>query len=172
MKGFLQQKVYKPIINHLASGATPSKLALTIAMGIVCGICPMLWMPTMLCISCAMALRLSFPLMQLSNYFTYPLHVVCMIPFYKTGAYFFNEEFNLSINQIIAMAENGVLDMIGKIGMAIVHAIAAWAIVAPVLVGILYAMLLPVVKKVSRRLQTKVIAINRPMVEEILVKAA
>lgn|GEM_PF-3903552 len=110
--------------------------------------------------------------MQLSNYFTYPLHVVCMIPFYKTGAFFFNEEFNLSVNQIIAMAENGVFDMIGKIGMAIVHAIAAWAMIAPVLVGILYMALLPLVKKVSRRLQTKVIAINQPIVEEILVKAA
>ncbi len=153
MKGFLKEKIYTPLINHLANGVSPSKMALTMAIGIVCGICPMLWLPTLFCISFALVFRLNFPIMQLSNYATYPLHVVCMIPFYKTGAYFFNEEFNLSVSQIIQLAQNGVFAMIQKIGMSILHAVAAWAIAAPILVSLLYLILLPLVKRVALKIQ-------------------
>ncbi len=172
MKGYLQQKIYKPLINHLANGVSPSRMALTISLGIVCGICPMLWMPTLLCVSFAMGLRLSFPVMQISNYLTYPLHVVCIIPFYKTGAYFFNETFDLSIKQFIEMAENGVFAMIEKIGMSIVHAIAAWAILAPALVGMLYIILLPLVTRVAMRLKTKTVIVTKLETEPMLAKAA
>ena len=71
---------------------SPEKIALTIALGVVLGVTPVLGSTTLLCTAAALLLRLNLPAIQLVNGVTYPLQFVMLIPFYRLGAWMFRAD--------------------------------------------------------------------------------
>jgi uncharacterized protein (DUF2062 family) len=67
-------------------------LSLSIALGAVIGILPVLGSTTLLCAAAAILLRLNLPVIQLSNYLVYPLQIALLIPFVRLGAFLFQVE--------------------------------------------------------------------------------
>lgn len=65
---FWQRRVVSPLVNQLRQGITPEKLALTIALGGLIAVFPILGSATILCGFAAVALRLNQPIIQLVNY--------------------------------------------------------------------------------------------------------
>lgn len=65
------------------------RLALSIAVGFVVGICPLLGLPTVLCVVASIVLRLHFPALQLINYLMYPLQLLLLLPFARLGRLLF-----------------------------------------------------------------------------------
>ena len=57
-ESFWKRRVVTPLIAQLKQGVTPEKLALTVALGLVLGIFPILGATTLLCGAAAIALRL------------------------------------------------------------------------------------------------------------------
>src|SRR5258706_253132 len=82
---FWQRRVVIPILNQLKQGITPEKIALTIALGALLSVFPILGATTLLCSLAAFALRLNQPIIQVINYLAYPLQIALLIPFYRAG---------------------------------------------------------------------------------------
>src|SRR5689334_10020659 len=80
-----RRRVVVPILAQLRQGITPEKIALTIALGVVLGVFPVLGLSTLLCVAAGIALRLNHPVLQLVNYVAYPVQVLLLIPFYRAG---------------------------------------------------------------------------------------
>src|SRR5581483_10872024 len=82
---FWQRRVVMPIVNQLKQGITPEKIALTLALGLMLSVFPIIGATTLLCGLAAILLRLNQPIIQLINYFAYPLQIALLIPFYRAG---------------------------------------------------------------------------------------
>lgn len=75
-----QRRVRDPIVSQLTQGVTPDKIALTLAVGVACGLFPCLgtWI---LCFVVALVLKLNQPIIQIVNQLLWPIHLPA-IPFY------------------------------------------------------------------------------------------
>ena len=65
------RNVLVPIVDLLRQGITPEKIALSIALGAVLGIFPVLGSTTLLCAAAAFILRLNMPAIQVVNFLIY-----------------------------------------------------------------------------------------------------
>ena len=73
----------------LKEGITVEKLALSLALGLVLGICPLFGVPTAVGWLAALVLRVNFPALQLTNYLMYPLQIILLVPFARFGRLLF-----------------------------------------------------------------------------------
>ena len=147
---FLHRRILLPIVELLLVGITPEKIALSIAFGLVLGVFPALGWTTLLCLFVALRLRLNVPAMQLVNYLVYPLQLMLLVPFIRAGEVLFRApRLSLSPPQIFAMIHEGVWQAIKALWVATFHAIAAWALMAPLAVYLIYRLLAPVLRKVA-----------------------
>jgi uncharacterized protein (DUF2062 family) len=153
--GFIQRKLVRPIIDLLKQGVTPEKMALSMALGVTLGIFPALGWTTALCAIAALALRLNLPAIQIVNYFMYPAQIALLIPFFRLGEWVFRApRLAISVPQIYAMIHASVWNAIRLLWTTTWHAIVVWCVVAPVVTGIVYIILTPVLRRVLRRLQS------------------
>lgn len=100
------------------------KLALSIALGFVLGVFPLLGIPTLLCGLAAALWRLNFPALQLMNYLAWPVQLALLWPFTRLGDLLFG-------------VSHGLRGIVGLSEMAI-HVTAAWCCFAVPAVLILY----------------------------------
>ena len=148
-----QRRVVAPIVAQLRQGITPREVALTLALGGVLGIFPILGATTALCAIAGVWLRLNQPLIQLVNYLVYPLQIALLIPFYRAGERLFGAEPVpiVDVASLVARFGEGpwqfILDY-GKVGL---YGITVWALAAPVLAGLVYLGLRPTLATLARR---------------------
>lgn len=137
----------KPVITLLRQGASPEKIALTIALGIVLGVTPVLGSTTFLCGLAAILLRLNLPAIQLVNALVYPLQFILLIPFYRIGAWLFDADVStVSLSGVQELIRTGAWHAIGVLWVVTVHALVAWMAVGAAASAILYAVLLSVLR--------------------------
>jgi uncharacterized protein (DUF2062 family) len=149
-QGFFHRRVIRPVLELLRQGSTPEKIALSIAVGLVLGVFPSLGWTTFLCLLAAMIFRLNLPAIQLVNYFAYPLQLALLIPFIRAGEFLFHSvRLSLSLTQILAMIKADVWHSIKVLWIATVHAIAAWALIAPLAIYILVRILSPMLRRLA-----------------------
>jgi uncharacterized protein (DUF2062 family) len=72
-------------ISWLSQGISPRRLALTLALGFAIGCIPLVGLPTVLCLTLALSLRLNLPALQTANYLAMPLQWALMVPFVRFG---------------------------------------------------------------------------------------
>jgi hypothetical protein len=126
------------ILAQLKQGITPDKIALTIALGALLAIFPILGSTTLLCGVAAAGLRLNQPVIQLVNWLVYPLQLILLIPFYRAGESLGAPHLSLSIPQLIDRFTAGPLQFVVDFGVVALGGIAAWFIIAPPALAILY----------------------------------
>ena len=147
---FWQRRVVGPIVAQLRQGITPEKIALTIALGLVLGIFPILGSTTLLCGLAALWLRLNQPAIQLVNYFAYPLQLALIIPIYRAGEMLFRQPPTpLSIPLMFERFSADFWQFLRDYGMIAVHGIVVWTLLAPLAVTALYFTLRPVLRQMS-----------------------
>jgi len=130
LKKRFQNKLIKPLLDFLKQGITPHKLALGVSLGIAVGLIPIIGVTTALCFLIAIPLRINMAVIQLVNYFVYPLQIILIIPLMELGSWM------LSINPIpYTLVE--MLDMIktnfsmalSKLWQATLLGMFAWLVV-------------------------------------------
>jgi len=150
--GFFYRKLVRPLLDLLRQGVTPEKIALSVALGAALGVFPALGWTTALCAIAALVLRLNLPAIQMVNYFMYPVQLALLLPFFRLGEKLFaTKHMPLSISQIFRLIHNGVWNAIRFLWTTTWHAIVVWAILAPVFVAIVYALLTPLLRRALRR---------------------
>src|SRR5487761_2313685 len=84
-------KLVRLILELLSQGITPHKIALTVALGVVLGVTPVLGSTTLLCTAAALVFGINLPLIQVVNYLVYPLQLLLLIPFIQAGQWLFRQ---------------------------------------------------------------------------------
>jgi uncharacterized protein (DUF2062 family) len=152
--GFLQRKLVRPILELLKQGVTPEKMALSLALGVALGIFPGIGWTTALCAIAGLVLRLNLPAIQIVNYFMYPAQIALLIPFFRAGEWLFGApRLAISVPQMYAMIHASMWNAIRMLWTTTWHAMVVWCVVAPVLTGLLYVILTPLLRRVLRRMQ-------------------
>ena len=148
---FWQRRVVAPIVAQLKQGITPQQVALTLALGAVLGIFPILGACTLLCAIAGVWLRLNQPLIQLVNYLVYPVQIALLIPFYRAGERLFGAEPVpiVDVAGLIARFGESPLQFLIDYGLVGLYGIAVWALVAPPLVALAYYLLRPSLEALS-----------------------
>lgn len=82
----IQRKIVKPVVDLLRIGATPEKLAWSLAAGAVVGLNPLLGSTTVMALAVAGALRLNVIASQVSNHALYPLELLLFPVWIKLGS--------------------------------------------------------------------------------------
>jgi uncharacterized protein (DUF2062 family) len=153
-EGFFRLRIGRPIVELLRQGVTPEKMALSLALGVALGVFPVLGTTTALCALAAFVWRLNLPAIQIVNYFVYPLQIALLIPFFRAGENLFGAtHLPLSVAQILAAVHASFWGAMRFLWTTTWHAIVVWCLVAPVFVGLAYAVLVPVLRRVVRRSQ-------------------
>ena len=83
--GFWRRRVGDPLVSLLAQGLTPERLALSLALGLVLGLFPIVGATTLLCLAAGFAFRLNHVALQLANHLAYPLQVPLLLAFVRLG---------------------------------------------------------------------------------------
>jgi uncharacterized protein (DUF2062 family) len=144
--------VIDPIAAQLTQGITPEKIALTIAVGSALALFPILGTTTLLCLAAGVALRLNQPIIQLINALCTPIHLPFIFLMVRMGNWMFNvPSAHLGIRMMNHMLWDDPREFFEKFGITAVHAIAAWATIAPFWIVVAYLVALPVLREALRR---------------------
>ena len=139
MSAFLRRKLIDPVIRLLVQGITPEKIALSLALGMIVSILPVLGTGTILCTVLAMALRLNLPAIQLANWLAYPVQLLLLIPFFRLGAFVFGQEpIALSPPELVAMFKADFWGSISALWTTTWQACVAWLVISPIAALVAY----------------------------------
>lgn len=135
----LRKKIIEPVKAQLKQGVTPGKLALALALGLVIGSLPILFISSLLCAIVAHFFRLNQPAIQVANYAAYPLQIALFIPFFKAGAAVFGEPASqVSLEQVQSAFSADASKALGTYAGANLRAVSVWAVVAPIAVLVVF----------------------------------
>lgn len=153
---FWQRLVVAPIAAQLKQGITPEKIALTVALGIVLGVFPVLGAATALCALAGVLLRLNQPIIQLVNYFVYPLQIALLIPFYHAGQIVFRQPpIPLSITFLLDRFRADWWQFLQDFGRIALQGVALWCLLALPLVALLHFIVRGPLRVLARRTSGK-----------------
>lgn len=163
-RGFWQRRIKEPIVTQLTQGVTPDKLALTLAVGVACGLFPCLgtWI---LCFTAAILLRLNQPIIQIVNQLLWPVHVLLAIPFYLwMGKVVFNRSHHFHELIRVFGAEENFWEGLKRLfdvefwhhfGTTIFCASVVWLVSVPFIVAGIYYPVRPMLRKLAALRQAK-----------------
>jgi uncharacterized protein (DUF2062 family) len=150
-EGYFKRRLVRPILDLLRQGVTPEKIALSVALGAALGVFPALGWSTTLCAIAAIVLRLNMPAIQIVNYFVYPAQMALLAPFFRWGEKLFHaSHFPISVQQIYSLFHESAWIAIKLLWTTIWHAMVVWGMIAPAFVGLVYAILLPLLRRTMR----------------------
>ena len=150
---FWRRRVVAPILGQLRQGITPEKIALTLSLGGILGIFPIVGATVLLCALAGFWLRLNQPIIQLTNFFMYPVQLVLLVPFYRAGETLFGQPYLpiFSATELLARFQAGPWQFVADYGMVGVYGIVVWCLTMPPLAAAAYFILRPLLKTLSSR---------------------
>jgi uncharacterized protein (DUF2062 family) len=142
MREFFRKRLINPIVALLTQGITVEKIALSIVVGAVVGIFPVLGTTTVLCTLVAVALRLNLIAVQTVHYAMTPVQLVMIIPFTRVGEHVVGAAPQpLSLQAGLDLIAQGALQAVVILWSAIWHAMVGWVVLAPFVMTVGYFVL-------------------------------
>ncbi|MGA2219450.1 MAG: DUF2062 domain-containing protein [Terracidiphilus sp.] len=122
----LPESIRRSAAGWLRQGISPSRLALTLALGFAIGCFPVVGIPTALCAVLAIVLRLNLPAIQAANYVAMPLQLVLIVPFVRLGGWLISA----GPVQTGAHMSSSLLQMTLQMVTLAAQALIAWLVIA------------------------------------------
>ena len=152
---WIYRRVALPILALLRMGATPEKLAWSIAAGVLIGINPILGSTTVLCLAIAFLFRLNVAASQIGNHIVYPIELLLIIPFIRLASRLFHTEpMPLSTNELLRAAREHPLELTRRLWLWEWHAFLLWTILAAIAIPLLALILKPILRRLLTRVQS------------------
>ena len=137
IREFVRCRVLHPLLRQLRGGATPRRLAWSLALGIVIGINPSVGITTALVIMLAWAFGLNQIASQVGAHSVTPLHLLLFIPFIQLGVHLFHtRQLPLSRRQIEHLSHHP-WRLFRDIWQWEWHALIVWGVVAAIAMPLL-----------------------------------
>jgi uncharacterized protein (DUF2062 family) len=149
---WIYRRLILPILALLRMGASPEKLAWSIAVGLLIGISPILGATTIFCLAAAFLFRLNIAASQLGNHVVYPFELILVIPFIRIASRVFHTApMPLSANDLFHAARQNPIALTRQLWLWEWHAFLLWAIVAAIAVPVIALALTPVLRRLLIR---------------------
>lgn len=143
-------KLKKILLEQLKQGATPEKLALTVAFGVTLGIIPILGITTWLCLLAAMIFKLNHVVIQVTHHVIYPLQLLLVIPYCRLGEKLFGAKpIPLNIKDIYHQFEQDFVLSFKKYAATGLMGGVVWLLSTPLLIYVTYWIALTVLRKLK-----------------------
>lgn len=153
MMSLLDKYLLAPVRALLTQGLSPRLLALSLAVGLVVGIFPVLGTTTVLCTIAAAAFRLNLIAVQTVHFLMTPVQLLLIIPFVRVGEWVLGKAPQpLSISDGLALIAQGAFNAVAVLWDAILHAMLGWVLLGPALLVLAYLVLAQVLKSTQHRL--------------------
>jgi len=154
IQSLVYRRVVLPFLALLRVGASPERLAWSIAIGLLIGINPLLGTTTLLCFAIAMLFRLNLAASQLANHIIYPLQLILLVPFLHLGSRVFHTApIPLSSSGLLRAARHDPAELIRRMWLWEWHALILWCGLSLVLIPPIALALTPVLRRLSQRLR-------------------
>lgn len=157
MKKFFKEKLITPILDLLKQGITPEKISLSIALGFILGVFPMIGTTVILCTIATFVFRLNIVAVQIVNYLVYPLQIILLIPFIQIGLKIFQvQDFELTLELIYQIIKTDIpiffttfqiSQGMKNLTIAYLYGSVAWLFIMPIFIPIFYFTLTPLLRK-------------------------
>jgi uncharacterized protein (DUF2062 family) len=135
-------------------GASPERLAWSIAVGLLIGINPVLGSTTILCLALAFVFRLNVAASQLGNHIVYPLQLILIIPYIRVASRVFNTApMPLSANELLHAARQHPVILSRQLWLWEWHAFLLCAAIAAVAIPIIALAITPVLRLILGRVR-------------------
>jgi uncharacterized protein (DUF2062 family) len=152
LRALWRRRVLAVTVAQLRQGITPRQIALTIALGVVLGLFPILGTTTALCLLAGVWLKLNQPVIQLSNWMVAPLQVPGIYLFVRAGDRLTHAPpVSFSVAALILAFKASPLRFLQQYGTTGLRGVLAWVVFAPGIAVLLYALALPPLKRMSGR---------------------
>jgi len=149
LAALVKARVVDPILGQLKQGVSPKAIALSVSLGGVLGLFPVIGATTVLCLGAAFALRLNHVVIQAVNYVVYPAQIVLLVPFMQAGqSLFAADTVPIGLEQLRAAFEAGWWQALAELWQLIVFGILAWSLAALPLAALVYLVCVPVLRRV------------------------
>lgn len=142
------------VLAQLRQGATPHRLALSVAIASALALFPVLGTTTVLCLALGAALKLNHPLMQFVNYLLSGLQLLVLVPLLKAGEWLGAPHLSLSLPELQARFSEAPWASLREFGVIALGGIGAWAVAAPLWALLVYALLRPLLERGANRRAT------------------
>jgi uncharacterized protein (DUF2062 family) len=151
---WIYRRCVLPIVALLRMGATPQRLAWSIAAGLLIGINPLIGTTTLLCLGAAVVLRLNLVASQVANHAMFPVELALVVPFIRLGSLVFHTQaMPLSPRLFLMAVRRTPLALTRALWEWEWHAFVVWAAVAVVATPLIALMLTPVLRLMLARVQ-------------------
>jgi uncharacterized protein (DUF2062 family) len=151
---WIYRRVALPILALLRMGASPEKLAWSIAAGLLIGINPILGSTTVLCLAIAFIFRLNVAASQIGNHIVYPLELILVIPFIHIASRIFHTApMPLSANELLHAAREHPLTLARQLWLWEWHAFLLWAILAAIAIPSIALAFTPILRRLLNRVR-------------------
>ena len=160
--GFWRRRVLLPIRSQLTQGVAPDQIAATLAVGTACALFPIFGVTSLVCLAVGVPLRMNQPILQTLNQLLGPLQVAFILVYVRIGEFIWRSSgHHLTLADMMReFRERSLGEFLQTFGWAGVHALTAWAVTSPLLVGVLYVTLRPAIRRAARR---KDVAVRSPI---------
>jgi uncharacterized protein (DUF2062 family) len=162
---WIYRRIALPILALLRMGATPEKLAWSIAVGLLIGINPILGSTTILCLAAAFVFRLNIAASQVGNHIVYPLEFLLLIPFIRLGSRVFGTApMPLAPKDLLTAARTSPIALSRELWRWEWHAFVLWAALAAIAIPLVALALTPILRRLLLRVQRH----QYPVLSEVL----
>ena len=150
--GFLRRRLLTPLLVLLKQGATPRRLAWSVALGVGMGLFPIFGTTTFLCAFFCAVFRLNQPASQLANHVMYPIQVPMILVFVRLGERLSGAPLMpFHPGRLAAEWQAGPAAFLQRFGATALHGVLGWLVVVPMVVGAVYLVLLPILRTWAER---------------------
>lgn len=131
--GLIRRRVVAPLVALLKKGATPEKLAWSVAVGVAIGVNPLLGSTTVATLLVAYLFRLKIAASQIGTHLAYPLQLALVLPFLQAGSVLMGGgDLPLHPAEIFAQAKTHPIALVKTLWLWEWHALILWAALAAV----------------------------------------
>ncbi len=148
IREILRERMLAPILNLLRTGASPRRLAWSLALGFVVGVNPLLGSTTLVCLVAAFVFRLNLIASQIANHVVYPLEIALFFVFIRVGDRLFHTgHMPMRRHELIQAVRDHPWDTTKLLWSWEWHALIVWLIFAAAIAPLLAAILTPVLRR-------------------------
>lgn len=123
----MQRRVLSPVLRLLRRGATPQRLAWSMAIGAAIGMNPLLGSSTVAMLLLASLLRLNQTASQIGVHTVYPLQLLLFLPFLRAGTLAFHtDSMPMKGREIFALGRSHPVTLVETLWTWEWHALIVW----------------------------------------------
>jgi len=151
--GFFQTRVVTPLLDLLRMGASPRRLAWSLAVGAVIGINPIVGSTTLLSLGVAFLARLNLIASQIANHLCFPIQLALVLVYLRAGEILFRTgPPPLAANDLIHLMRIHPWATTQILWTWEWHAIVVWLLAGTIVTPLLAAALHPILRRLLLKL--------------------